>query len=177
MQKKRAIFLDRDGTLIKAIYEPGAKKEIRAPFSMNELEFIDGVSTVLEAFRNMGLLRILVTNQPDVAHGYLSEDEWEKIHYTVTGALALDDVFMCRHRSQDQCPLKKPSRLMILAACDKWGIDPKLSFMVGDIQSDMLAGKAAGCKTILIRKEYNQGTQADIVVPDLLGALEVMKTA
>ncbi len=177
MSKRRAIFLDRDGTVVKAVYEPGAQKEIRAPFSMDELEFAPNLERALDGFRSMGFLLIIITNQPDVAHGYLNETEWEKIHATIIGAVGPNDVFMCRHRSRDNCPLKKPSPLLILVAADKWGIDMNSSYMIGDTNSDMLAGKAVGCKTILLQKEYNHGTTGDFVVSDLLEALEIVKKA
>ena len=176
MSKKRAIFFDRDGTLIHAVHRPEFPKKITAPFSFNELRFISLGSAVLKRVKELGYLRIMITNQPDVAYGYMPEDEWERIQQCVTETLALDDVFMCRHRSEDKCPMKKPSSLMLVAAADKWGIDLSSSYMIGDTEKDIRAGKAAGCKTILVQRFYNTEfeKEADIVIPSLRHVLDVI---
>lgn len=171
--KRKAVFLDRDGTLVEAIERPEFEKKVTAPFRESELVFVPGVKETLKLFRDLGYLRIMITNQPDVAYGYLSEEEWERIHNRVISELNPDDWFICRHRRGGGCPMKKPSPMMILAAADTWNIDLKSSFMIGDTDNDTLAAKAAGCRSILISTSYNAGTEADFVVPSFLhtGAL------
>lgn len=174
--KRRAVFLDRDGTLIKAVVNRPdlPDKPVTAPFSMDELEFVPDLYESLEIMRDAGFMLIIITNQPDVANGYISEREWERIHQAVTHAVDPHDCFMCRHRSIDNCPMKKPSPMMIIGAADKHGIDLSKSFMVGDTSNDTLAGKAAGCKTVIIDWPYNQGTWADFRVPNLLSAARLI---
>lgn len=175
MLNKRAVFLDRDGTLIKIIHRPDFKKEFAAPFKFEELEFMPYATHLMEHLQEWKFLRILITNQPDVAHGYMIQDEWEKIQNAVVEKLQPDDVFMCRHRTQDNCPLKKPSPMMILAAADKWGIDLPSSYMVGDTEQDMQAGSAAGCRTILMKSSYNSGVKADFTTSKgLVGVLRII---
>ncbi len=155
MFKRRAVFIDRDGTVIEAIYRPNDDKKITAPYNPRELKFVPRVYPNLGRLKENEFLRILVTNQPDVAHGHMSEEDWTAIHKRVTDTLGFDDVFMCRHRTEDNCPFKKPSPLMLLAAADKWGIDLSKSWMIGDTNQDMQAGLDAGCRVILINREYN----------------------
>ena len=165
---RRAVFFDRDGTLIKIVHRPeDPKKQLTAPFVWSELEFVPEADKVLRWCGDNGFLRIMITNQPDVALGHLPSDTWQQIHNTVIGWLSLDDYFMCRHRSEDNCSFKKPSPMMLLAAADKWDIDLSQSYMVGDTDKDAGAGKAAGCTTILIDRFYNTGVEADIHVPNL----------
>lgn len=125
--------------------------------------------------KKLGFLRIMITNQPDVAYGRVTFSEWEKIQRRVE-TLGFDDVFMCRHRTQDKCPMKKPSHLMLIAAADKWGIDPKSSYMIGDTFNDTLAGKKSGCTTILIKAPYNKGTKSDHLVKNFWEAARLIKT-
>lgn len=155
MFPNKAVFLDRDGTLIDIVYRPDFIKKMTAPFYPKELKFVPNAYTALDRLKDKGFLRIMVTNQPDVAYGYMSESDWLEIHRKVVDTYGLDDVFMCRHRTEDNCPLKKPSPLMLLAAADKWGIDLAKSWMVGDTNDDMKAGLDAGCRTILINQRHN----------------------
>lgn len=176
MRSDRAIFLDRDGTLVRAVVNrpdlPG--KPVTAPFRMKELEFVPDLHESLAIMRESGAKLIIITNQPDVAHGYLTENEWERIHYKILGEVEPDDWMACRHRNEDGCRFRKPNPDMILAMADKWGVDLSRSFMVGDTISDTSAGKAAECKTVLIRWPYNEGISADFVVPSLLEAAKLV---
>lgn len=156
MFHRRAVFLDRDGTLVLAINRPDLPKKISAPFTKEELIFAPDARGTLKKINQLGFLRIMITNQPDVAHGYMTPDSWQQIHQSVIEHLDVDDYYMCRHRREDYCPMKKPSPLMLIIAADKWGIDLSQSFMVGDTKQDMETGKSVGCRTILIRTSYNR---------------------
>lgn len=175
MFSRRAVFLDRDGTLIDIIHRPDFVKKFTAPFTYDELRFVSHVQEALEFLRTQGFMRIMVTNQPDVANGYMTELEWYRIHCQVLDILRPDDFFMCRHTSDANCPFKKPSPMMLKAAADKWGIDPSQSYMVGDTSADMDAGRAAGCKTVLIRTFYNSDTQGDFEITRLADLVDLFK--
>ncbi len=177
MFKRKAVFLDRDGTLIDIIHRPDFKKKHTAPFTYDELRFVPKVKEVLEFLKDKGFMRIMITNQPDVANGYMTESEWHRIHCEVLDTLRPDDFYMCRHTSDANCLFKKPSYFMLLAAADKWGIDLSQSYMVGDTSADMDAGKAAGCKTVLIRTSYNADTQGDFEITKLTDLFELFKDA
>lgn len=168
MFANQAVFLDRDGTLIRAVVRLGFSKMITAAFSMDELCFMPNAYVVLEQLKKLGFLRIMVTNQPDVELGYVSFENWRKIHQRVldTFGAMLNDCYMCRHASKT-CPHRKPSPAMLLMAAEKWGIDLSRSYMVGDTDADTQAGAAAGCRTILLRAPYNHGVAADFIIDDL----------
>ncbi|OGN03862.1 MAG: hypothetical protein A2655_01225 [Candidatus Yanofskybacteria bacterium RIFCSPHIGHO2_01_FULL_43_42] len=171
MFNRRAVFIDRDGTVIEAVHRPDFHKKITAPFNEDELRFVPNVYSDLQRLKEMKFLRILVTNQPDVAHGYMDEDVWRRIQKRIEHTFGFDDVFMCRHRDEDKCPFKKPSPLMLLSAADKWGIDLGQSYMIGDTEADVLSGKMAGCRTILIDMFYNKDVSPDIRVASFADAV------
>ncbi len=170
---KRAVFIDRDGTIIRNIIKEGFDHPV-APWKFEELKFFPKVKEGLKVLKKMGFLIVLVTNQPDVAYGYVSQEEWEKIQNKVA-KLGFDDIFMCRHRREDGCPFKKPSPMMLIAAADKWGIDLRRSYMVGDTEYDTGAGKSAGCTTILVDADYNRETESHYRVKDFWAAVQLIK--
>ncbi len=183
---RRAVFFDRDGTVFCPVFkndERGVWKEkgkVRAPFSV--AEFLDaggvvpGAEVVLCALRTRGFLTILATNQPDVTYGKLSREEWERIQEHAT-ALPFDDVLVCFHGRDDGCDCKKPKPGMLLAAAKKWNIDLAKSYFVGDTESDTLAAKAAGCRSILIDTWYNRDVQSDYRSPNLKDACALVCTS
>ncbi|MEK7646890.1 MAG: HAD-IIIA family hydrolase [Patescibacteria group bacterium] len=174
MSKKRAVFIDRDGVVVKPVYHEGFTLPT-APFHFQEFAFLDlsGTLEALSRLKKNGFLCILITNQPDVAYGHILEEEWQKIHRQVR-TLAFDDIFMCRHTREVNCPCKKPKPGMLFLAAEMWNIDLSRSYMVGDTQNDMLAGQAAGCKTVLVRTNYNIGIVRDYASNDLLSAAKMI---
>ncbi len=176
MFRRRAVFLDRDGTLIEAIHRPDGPKKITCPYFEKELLYVIGVHEALAFLKEAGFLRIMITNQPDVAQGNMTEDEWQKIHNRVITELDLDDYMLCRHTTADNCKYKKPSPEMLLAMADKWGIDLSSSYMIGDMGFDVEAGLKAGCRTILLDRFYNQDVRdADMTVLTLADAVKLIK--
>jgi len=166
VQKRRAVFFDRDGVINDTIDRGdqyavlGKKVRFTAPFSYEEFHMKDGVAEAILSVRHAGFLCILVTNQPDVAYKLLPMVEYERI-MAVVATLPWDDVFVCMHGRYDACECKKPKPGMILAAAEKHGIDLPSSCMVGDTKSDMEAGIAAGTKTVLIDCQYNRDVVSD----------------
>ncbi len=157
---RRAVFFDRDGVILKTIVENGIP---RPPYSIAEYReksgVIAGAREAVAAVKAAGFLAILVTNQPDVKYGKITKEDFEYIQGEVA-ALSFDDIFLCPHGREDGCDCKKPKPGMLLTAAKKWEIDLAQSFMVGDSAADVGAGKAAGCKTILLDYGYNQGIVA-----------------
>lgn len=133
----RAVFLDRDGTLLEIIERPHHVKKRTAPYKAEELVFVPDVQNSIDRLRIAGFLTIMVTNQPDVRHGYMSEEEWQKIHKTVLNFLGLDDFIMSRHTREEECKYRKPSPEMLFAMAGKWGINPSKSYMIGDTDQRM----------------------------------------
>jgi len=156
----RAVFLDRDGVLNRAIIRDGLPF---APTSIAELEILPGVPDALPRLRAAGFLLIVVTNQPDVARGTASRDAIDAIHARMRQTLPLDDIRVCFHDDADHCACRKPLPGLLLDAAAGWDIDLKRSYMIGDRWRDIAAGQAAGCTTVLVDGGHDE---ASTVEPD-----------
>ena len=159
-QKQKAIFLDRDGTINKFI---GFLRE------SEEFELIPGVAEAIRKINNSGYLAIVVTNQPVIARGETSVAELEMIHAKMETLLGdngayLDGLYYCPHHPDKgfegevpelkiPCDCRKPKPGLLLKASRDYNIDLTNSWMIGDSENDVLAGKNAGCKTGFIGKE------------------------
>lgn len=161
MKKKRAVFFDRDGTLIEAEIRNGK------PFSIDDpakLVLLKGVREGLASLHRGGFLIFVVTNQPDIARGKISAGQVEAVHQRlreVTGAGTLRQIYYCPHDDRERCECRKPNPGMILRASKEWGIDLASSYIVGDQERDVKAGMAAGVSTALLDAVYNQEIRAD----------------
>ena len=148
---RRAVFLDRDGVLNRAVLRDGKPTP---PESVAALEIPPDVPGALAKMRAAGFLLIGVTNQPDVARGQQTRDVVEAINRTLLARLPLDDIFVCYHDDADDCPCRKPAPGLLLEAAAKHGIDPAASFLIGDRWKDVDAGHNAGCRAVLLRLGY-----------------------
>jgi len=157
----RAVFLDRDGVLNKAVVRDGRPYP---PASVSELEVLRGVPEGLASLKEMGFLLIVVTNQPDVGRGTQTREAVEAIHAALQRTLPIDDFFTCYHDDADHCDCRKPLPGLILQAAAKHAIDLSQSFMIGDRWRDIESGVSAGCETIWI--DYGYSEQGPLVAPD-----------
>ena len=166
-----AIFLDRDGVINRTFVRNGVP---HPPPSLNELEMLPGVPDALARLHEMGLPLIVVTNQPDVARGAQTREEVERINDRLRQSLPLDGIYVCYHDNADHCECRKPKPGLLLRAAADHGIDLAQSWMVGDRWSDVAAGAAAGCKTVLIQLAYSEGHRCtpDARVADLSEAVD-----
>jgi D-glycero-D-manno-heptose 1,7-bisphosphate phosphatase len=164
--KKRAVFLDRDGVINQTIFRMGKP---RAPYTLEEFSFLPGVEEAVDFLREEGFELIIVTNQPDVARGWVSREAVDSVNNYISEALHIPDVRACFHTEHDNCECRKPNPGMLLEAAKEHDIDLENSFMVGDRSSDIEAGKRAGCKTILISNGAEEGGP-DHIAPTLLAA-------
>ena len=156
-QKQRAIFLDRDGTINKYV---GFLRNI------DEFELLPGVAEAIKKINESGFLAIVATNQPVIARGEVTVSELQEIHNkmeTLLGAdgAYLDAIYYCPHHPHRgypgevealkiDCECRKPKPGMLFTAAKDFNIDLSQSWMIGDGENDVKAGKAAGCKTALI---------------------------
>ena len=151
-----AVFLDRDGTIIDNV-----------PY-LNDLSKINFIDKSIDAIKNLNLLGLkvfVVTNQSGVARGILTEEILNQIHLEMQNKLKsfgakIDYFFYCPHlidgtekKYSIDCDCRKPKSGMLLEAKNKFNIDFKNSFMVGDDDKDIIAGKNVGTKTIKIEKK------------------------
>lgn len=149
-----AVFLDRDGTLIRDV---GYLRRI------DEIEILPKVPEALRLLREAGFKLVLVTNQSAIARGWLSEDELAAIHGALAAALEcngarLDAIYYCPHhptegngRYRTDCTCRKPDRGMIDRAAAELGIDSSVSYVVGDQKTDIDLARRIGAKAILLR--------------------------
>ena len=178
--KQKAIFLDRDGTINKYM------GFVRNP---EEFELIDGVAETIKKINDSGYLVIVITNQPVIARGEVTVEELETIHNKMETELGekgayVDAIYYCPHHPHKgyegeikelkiDCDCRKPKPGLILQAAKKYNINLKKSWMIGDSEIDILAGKNAGCKTALITLTFDDYGQ-DETITELSNILEIV---
>lgn len=166
VNKQKAVFLDRDGTINKYI---GFLRDI------DDFELIDGVASAIKAINVSGYLAIVVTNQPVIARGEVSFEELQEIHNKMETLLGeqgayVDAIYYCPHHPHKgyegerpelkiECDCRKPKPGMLLQAAKDFNIDLEHSWMIGDGENDITAGKNAGCHTALITVDENDRGQ------------------
>jgi D-glycero-D-manno-heptose 1,7-bisphosphate phosphatase len=150
---RRAVFLDRDGVLNRAIVRDGKPYP---PDSAADLEILPDVPGALAELKEAGFLLLVVTNQPDVGAGLQSRDEVDAIHRRLRTELPIDDFFTCYHQDRDACECRKPSPGLLRRAAVQHGLCLALCYMVGDRWRDVDAGHRAGCQTVLLDYGYRE---------------------
>lgn len=150
---KRAVFLDRDGVINRAIVRDGKPYP---PESLNGVEILPGVYDATRALKLAGFCLVVVTNQPDVARKTQTLEAVESINRHLGTALGISHFRVCYHDDGDSCRCRKPKPGLLLDAAAELGIDLPSSFLVGDRWRDIAAGEAAGCKTIWIDCGYDE---------------------
>jgi D-glycero-D-manno-heptose 1,7-bisphosphate phosphatase len=153
----KAVFLDRDG-VINANLERDGKPV--APTTLAEFRILPGVIEAARRLKAAGFLLVVVTNQPDVATGRTTKATIEAMHAEIRRLMPIDDFMICFHTDADHCSCRKPKPGLILDAAAKHGIDLPSSIIVGDRWRDVLAGQAAGCRTIFVDYGYVQDQPA-----------------
>ncbi len=171
----KAVFLDRDGVIIEDANLLSKKEDIK---------IIEGSAKAIRILNDKGFLVLVITNQPVVARGIITEKEVEKINNDLIERISkesggkIDKFYFCPHHPNANlkeyrkvCECRKPSPGMILEAAKDFNIDLKESWMIGDMITDIVAGKKAGCKTIMVKSKQNDkiietGKEFDSVEPD-----------
>ena len=181
---KKAIFLDRDGTINiekDYIYKP------------EDLVFEDGAIEALKTFKNLGYILIVITNQSGIARGYFTEDDLHRFNKNMNDLLKKDGVeieefFYCPHHPTKgigeylvDCDCRKPNNKLIEEAIKKYDIDREKSFMIGDKKSDIGAGLKSNLRTVLVKTGYGMKDMEKIdknetlVCENLKGFSEILK--
>ena len=178
MFMNKAVFLDRDGTINKSVdYMPDPKL----------FELIEGVAEGVKILNDEGFLVIVATNQSGINRGFFTEKTLKIIHermlrdFSDKGA-KIDDIYYCSCLPEENWPCRKPNPGMLLQASKEHAIDLSKSYMVGDKWSDVMTGKNAGCKSVLIPEKdvWNEtmeemrerDIEADFVAENFLSAVE-----
>jgi len=142
----KAVFLDRDGTIARDVHY------CRRP---EDFELLPTVPEAIKLLNENGFKVVVITNQSGIARGYFTEETLAQIHQKMKDELAkygarVDAIYYCPHHPDDGCQCRKPKTALFLKAAEEHNIDLKNSYMVGDQQMDIDAGKALGCKTALV---------------------------
>jgi D-glycero-D-manno-heptose 1,7-bisphosphate phosphatase len=171
-QGMRAVFLDRDGVLNRALVTDGKPG---TPSTVDDFAIFPDAVACLEELKRKGFALIVVTNQPDVARGLQSIAAIEEMHRRLQAALPVDDVLVCLHDETDNCLCRKPRPGLLIEAQRKYGVDLLRSFLIGDRWRDVDAGNAAGCKTVFIDYHYRErgpATEPSVRVSSLREAVD-----
>jgi D-glycero-D-manno-heptose 1,7-bisphosphate phosphatase len=169
------IFLDRDGVINEVLSH--RVKFVNQP---KDFYLLDGVGEAIKIFNEAGFKVFVVTNQGGVGLGFMEESVLQDVHTKMTADLKvfgaeIDDVAYCPHKPKAGCACRKPKPKMILDLADKHQIDLAKSYMIGDREPDIEAGKEAGVKTILVGERADQQeVKADMCFPALFSAAKVI---
>lgn len=148
----RAVFFDRDGTLVRAFPEGDTT---RGPRIITEVELLPGVGEAIQKLKERQWLTIVVSNQPDISRGLTNWNEQLHINHWLIQTHGLSAAYLCPHDHHDRCACRKPQPGLLYAAAIALNIALADSYMVGDRLSDHKAGGDAGCYPLLIHT--NQG--------------------
>lgn len=181
---KKAVFLDRDGTI---------NREVDNLHDLSQLYLLPGAARAIARLNKMEYLVIVITNQPVVARGLLTEKELDKIHAVIIRRLGskhakLDAIYYCPHhlnanvaKYRMKCKCRKPNTGLVRQAIRKFHIDPRKSFMVGDTMPDIVMGKRAKLTTVLVktggaeRNDRGYTTEPDFTAKNLGEAAKIIK--
>lgn len=194
MNARRAVFVDRDG-VINRMYFHAEFGIVDSPANPDQLAILPGVGEAIALLGRLGLLVIVVSNQPGIAKGkftlaLLEAMEKKMIKSIENGGGRLDAIYNCLHHPEAalseyriRCECRKPAPGLLVKAAREWNIDLSCSYMIGDGVNDIAAGRAAGATTFFVnsRKCYNCDSLAehdvwpDYLVNDLTEAATVIR--
>ncbi len=186
--KRKAVFLDRDGVI---------NKEVDQLSKIKDLKVYSFSAKAIKEINNSDYLTILVTNQPMIAKGFMTEADLNEMHKKLETELGLrgaklDAIYYCPHHPEKgfvgerpelkiKCKCRKPEIKLFLRAKKDFNIDLKKSYLIGDKTSDILAGKRAGCKTILVKTGYGGqdglfSVKPNLITDNLLQAVRIINS-
>ena len=163
----RAVFLDRDGTVIEDVGYLSDPADVR---------LMHGAADVLRALQADGFLLVLVSNQSGIGRGWTTPEQADAVHRRVVEVLAaegvtIDDVRYCPHAPDDGCSCRKPLPGLLLESARALGVDLESSVMIGNTDADIRAGRAAGVRTVSFGADAAE-LDADDAATDWSAALE-----
>jgi histidinol-phosphate phosphatase family protein len=184
--RQPAVFLDRDGTLVK---------EVDCLTSADQLELLPGAAAAIREFNHRGIRTVLVTNQPVIAKGFCTEAELQTIHRKLETLLGqehafLDRIYYCPHHPERgfpgerpelkiECDCRKPKPGMIFQAMKDLNLGLTEAWMIGDTTTDIQTARNAGIRVVLVRTGYagkdgKFAVEPDFVADNLLDATHLI---
>lgn len=193
----KALFLDRDGTILKEVEGP-SPETLGYLIAVEDVELISGSAGAIALAKRLGYKIIIITNQSAIARGWLTEEELEKINRKMYELLLesdpeakIDGLYYSPYHKDGiidkfkaEHPSRKPDIGMILEAKEEFDIDLASSYMIGDAFSDILCGINAGLKNILVetgygkvayRKCLDENLKIDFIAPNLFEAVRIIE--
>jgi len=190
----KAIFLDRDGVIIKPLHNNETYGLI---YKKEDLILVPAIKSALKILKKKGYLLIVITNQPSVARGLISDEGVNENHSLINKKLGglIDKFYFCPHHPEMHddvpkhaikyriaCECRKPAPGMILRAATEFNINLEKSWMIGDSITDIAAGDAVKCKTILLKgpsnniihissKSFNKNVKPNYIADNLLDSV------
>ncbi len=178
MNARKAVFLDRDGVLDELVYDRRSGTA-ESPLQVDDVRLLSGAAAGVRALAGAGFALVCVSNQPAAAKGIVSVEQLQAVHERVLGLLELEGVrldasSLCLHHPlgvvpelSQRCDCRKPAPGMLLNAAAKLDLNLGESWIVGDTDADMQAGRAAGCRTLLIECPGSAHKRTSSISPDL----------
>jgi len=161
VEKRRAIFLDRDGVI--------NKKRDDYVKSINELEIFPFVASAIKKLNNANFKVIVITNQSAINRNIITHKKVEQIHLTIQNYLKknqsfIDAFYYCPHRPDENCICRKPKPGLLIKAIQDFKINPKESWMMGDSNSDLESGRLVGCNVMKINNHVNLEKAVELII-------------
>jgi D-glycero-D-manno-heptose 1,7-bisphosphate phosphatase len=150
---KSAVFLDRDGVVNESLIR-GNK-----PFSprrLDEVVILEGVRQAVSVLQSIGLIVVVVTNQPDIAHGFITRRLVNKINSMISTETGIEHFYVCEHKAEDSCECRKPRPGLLKRAAFELSLSLSSSYLVGDRWKDIDAGQQVGCECFFIDYDYSE---------------------
>ena len=168
MSRRRAVFFDRDGTLIEETHYCADPARVK---------IFPGVPAALRRLHDAGFLVFVITNQSGIGQGLMTEAQYRAVEAEVlrqAGEGLIDGVYFCADAPEEASRRRKPQPGMVLEAAVEHGIDLEGSFFVGDKAADVECGRRAGTRTILVRTGYGVSEEcpADFIAADAASAVD-----
>ena len=166
MSGRRAVFLDRDGTLMEEVHYCKDPARVRV---------LPGVPEALQLLKRAGFLTVIITNQSGIGRGLMTEAQYLAVHEELMRQLGpglIDATYFCPDPPEAHSPRRKPEPGMVFEAAADFAIDLHKSFFVGDTAADIECGRRAGTATFLVLTGYGASQTAlpDFTAEDLASA-------
>lgn len=177
------LFIDRDGVINK---DPGGWTKTNYVTNWKDFHFVPGALEALKILKEKNIKVIVASNQAGINKGLYTNEELSKVNSLMLKEIesfggAVEEVFYCIHKDEDKCECRKPMPGMLEMAAKKYHIEPKTTYFIGDANTDVVAGKRAGCKSILVLsgktprsdvETWNPKDKPDYIFANLLEAVK-----
>lgn len=190
----RAVFLDRDGVINEIVYFPEFGV-LDSPLNPKQFRLLPDAAEAIQTFNRLGLKVIVVSNQPAIAKGKMTEKVFERVRLKMRRELEkrgahVDAEYYCFHhplakdaKYRGNCDCRKPKPGLIFRAAKDFDLELSKCYVIGDGLTDIKAGRAAGCRSLLIgnlkcdlcRLMEDEKVKPDLIVPSLLQASKIIE--